>query len=220
MALPRSHRRRCVVRCVSPTAASVAFHPARALAGGFAVPSAPSLRFASAHFAKRVCLACKSLVPCLPLRLSGRSRSKVCSSALVRASRSPTDSPRMTGATRAACAAQNRARQFRVKQVCSEVAALCFPPPAGVAPYPMSCPALRGEAGRWPALVVLRGAAMPRLFDSDVPRFDFHCCLALARPLRALRARRVAPRLPSPTGSAHFPSLSAVDCLRRGTYAF
>ena len=44
---------------------------------------------------------------------------------------------RETGATRAACAAQNRARQFRVKRVCSEVAALGFPPLAGVAPDPL-----------------------------------------------------------------------------------
>ena len=46
-----------------------------------------------------------------------------------------------------------------------------------------------GDAGRWPALVVLRGAAMPRQVDSEVPRLDFHRCLGLARPLRALRAR-------------------------------
>ena len=44
---------------------------------------------------------------------------------------------RETGATRAACAAQNRARQLRVKRVCSEIAALGFPPSAGVAPDPM-----------------------------------------------------------------------------------
>ena len=49
----------------------------------------------------------------------------------------PTDSPRMTGATRSACAAQNRARRFGAKRVCPESAALDFPPPAGVAPYPM-----------------------------------------------------------------------------------
>ena len=47
--------------------------------------------------AKRVCLACESLVPRLPLRLSGRSRSEVCSSALVRASRLSTDSQRGRG---------------------------------------------------------------------------------------------------------------------------
>ena len=92
--------------------------------------------------AKRVCLACESLVPCLPLRLSGRSRSKVCSSALVRASRHPTDSPRMTGATRAArqhpsgrlrrcpsgsAYSQNRARRFSAKQARRKSAALGFP---------------------------------------------------------------------------------------------
>ena len=44
---------------------------------------------------------------------------------------------RETGATRAASAAQNRARQFRVKRVCSEVAALGFPPLAGVAHDPL-----------------------------------------------------------------------------------
>ena len=63
-------------------------------------------------------------------------------------------------------AAQNRARRFSTKQACRKTAALGFPPPAGVAPYPLNQP-LRGEVGRWPALVVLRGAAMPRLFDSD-----------------------------------------------------
>ena len=62
-------------------------------------------------------------------------------------------------------AAQNRARCFSTKQACRKTAALGFPPPAGVAPSTGTLP-LRGEAGRWPALVVLRGAAMPRPFDS------------------------------------------------------
>ena len=46
-------------------------------------------------------------------------------------------------------AAQNRARRFGAKRVCPESAALGFPPPAGVAPYPLDQP-LRGEAGGCP----------------------------------------------------------------------
>ena len=42
-----------------------------------------------------------------------------------------------SGATRAAYAAQNRARRFSTKQACRKTAALGFPPPAGVAPYPL-----------------------------------------------------------------------------------
>ena len=73
----------------------------------------------------------------LSLRSSGRSPFKVvvvCRRCVLRASQRTL---RETGATRAACAAQNRARQFRVKRVCSEVAALGFPPLAGVAPDPL-----------------------------------------------------------------------------------
>ena len=73
--------------------------------------------------------------------------------------------PREVGGDAGGEAAQNRARRFSTKQACRKTAALGFPPPAGVAPYPLNQP-LRGEVGRWPALVVLRGAAMPRLFDS------------------------------------------------------
>ena len=46
-------------------------------------------------------------------------------------------------------AAQNRARRFSTKQACRKTAALGFPPPAGVAPYPLGLP-LRGEAGGCP----------------------------------------------------------------------
>ena len=51
----------------------------------------------------------------------------ICASRFVRISRE-------VGGNAGGEAAQNRARQFRVKQVCSESAALGFPPPAGVAP--------------------------------------------------------------------------------------
>ena len=56
--------------------------------------------------------------------------------------------------------------------------ALGFPPRAGVSPSPWTLP-LRGEAGRWPALVVARGAAMPRQRDLESAAEDISAnCLA------------------------------------------
>ena len=72
--------------------------------------------------------------------------------------------PARSGATRSAYAAQNRARRFSTKQACRKLPRSVFrlrrasPPKLGHCP----CGARRAS----PALVVLRGAAMPRLFDS------------------------------------------------------
>ena len=107
-----------VVRCVSPTAASGTFHPAP--------PSA------CAVLASPLCRAC-------PLRLSGRSRSVVCSSCrrcAVGASlrlpyfrfapitRFPTDSPRMTGATRSAKPPKTERGVFRSSELGERTAPL------------------------------------------------------------------------------------------------
>ena len=71
--------------------------------------------------------------------------------------------------------------------------ALGFPPWAGVSPSPWTLP-LRGEAGRWPALVVARGAAMPRQRDLESAAEDISAnCLALARRLTPSRGFGAKP---------------------------
>mgnify|MGYP003303433923 CR=1 FL=1 len=80
------------------------------------------------------CDECASLVPKVALRaLRGGSPFKVVAQPLFLCFAPLADFPR-TGRNAGGEAAQNRARQFRVKQVYSESAALGFPPPAGVAP--------------------------------------------------------------------------------------
>ena len=93
-----------------------------------------ALRFPNGGFgdfpprpAKRVCLACESLVPCLPLRLSGAGRGLRWLLVRVPLLRAICGHSARDGGDAGGDAAQNRARQFRVKQVCSEVAALGFP---------------------------------------------------------------------------------------------
>ena len=85
--------------------------------------------------------------------------------------------------------------------------ALGFPPWAGVSPSPWTLP-LRGEAGRWPALVVARGAAkLPRPRAAADAHF---AALPLVRSpatrsarLPSLRSAHFAPRRASPL-ARHF----------------
>ena len=145
-------------------------------------------RFGRALLLPKVALACA---------IGHGSRSVVCSSA-VDVLRVSNGLPARSGATRSAYAAQNPARRFSTKQACRKTAPLpehrfatryrsgdmrsvfrlrrSSPPNLG------HCPC--GARRALPALVVLRGAAMPRQVDSEVPRLDFHRCLGLARPLR------------------------------------
>ena len=107
-----SHRRRLSVLRVSPTIALGTPNPAR----------------------RARCDECASLVPKVALRaLRGGSPFKVVAQPLFLCFAPLADFPR-TGRNVGGEAAQNRARQFRVKQVYSESAALGFPPLAGVAP--------------------------------------------------------------------------------------
>ena len=122
---------KCAVR--HPNDGSAAF-PLAALCCALPFPTAasgtshPRARLVRAPLVPKVALACP---------IGRGSPFKVVSSCRRCVLRASQRTLRETGATRAACAAQNRARQFRVKRVCSEVVALGFPPSAGVAPDPL-----------------------------------------------------------------------------------
>ena len=75
-------------------------------------------------------------------------------------------------------AAQNRARRFGAKRVCPESAALGFPPPAGVAPYPLSLPAKRARRGASPAKVVVVSVSLGQHRARSTARAAFGYSLA------------------------------------------
>ena len=75
----------------------------------------------------------------------------------------PTDSPRMTGATRAAKPPKTERGAFPTKRACRESAALGFPPPAGVAPDPMRRGQFRAQPTACPAWSAPRAAYAYRL---------------------------------------------------------
>ena len=103
-----------------------------------------------------------------------------------------TDTPRDGGRGRRG--AQNRARQFRVKRVCSESAALGFPPCGGRRPRSI-------ERGTTPRTIYRRiGAYLAsrglRLFSRRLGLNE-----DAAGTLRAGRENRSPPRLAAPSGS-------------------
>ena len=129
----------------------------------------------------------------------------------------PTDFPRGRGRRGRRSRPKPSAAVFRLSKLAEKLPRSVFrlrrasPPKLGHCP----CGARRAE----PALVVLRGAAMPRLFDPEVPRFDFHCCLGPARALAGgfapLVADRYAARRASPIATQ---SRRGICCLRQPAF--
>ena len=101
----------------------------------------------------------------LPLLcLIGRgSRSKVCSSALVRASRFPTDSPRMTGATRAAKPPKSERGGSVPNEFVPNLPRPLYRLAAGVAPHPLMLGQFRARSTACPAWSAPRAAYAYRL---------------------------------------------------------
>ena len=126
--------RRGALRAKSPKAGELCVAPRRGGVGScLAFPKRARLGLPTPPRRAR-CDECASLVPKVALRaLRGGSPFKVVAQPLFLCFAPLADFPR-TGRNAGGEAAQNRARQFRVKQVYSESAALGFPPPAGVAP--------------------------------------------------------------------------------------
>ena len=126
--------RRGALRAKSPKAGELCVAPRRGGVGlGFAFLQRARLGLPTPPRRAR-CDECAPLVPKVALRaLRGGSPFKVVAQPLFLCFAPLADFPR-TGRNAGGEAAQNRARQFRVKQVYSESAALGFPPPAGVAP--------------------------------------------------------------------------------------
>ena len=106
------------------------------------------------------CIECASIVPCLSSRSAGRSPFKVCSSAVDVCFAFLTDFPRGRGRRGRLTSPKTERGAFRLSKLAEKLSRSVFclrrasPPKLGHCP----CGARRAS----PALVVLRGAAMPR----------------------------------------------------------
>ena len=152
------------------------------------------------------CIECASVVPCLSSRSAGRSPFKVCSSAVDVCFAFLTDFPRGRGRRGRLTSPKTERGAFRLSKLAEKLSRSVFclrrasPPKLGHCP----CGARRAS----PALVVLRGAAMPRLFDSACHDQIFIAASASRGHFApyGLGALRLGfPRLPARCISPRFP---------------